>query len=269
MTIALPARTGTPSDRYRRAGLRQAVRAEWTKLASLRSTKWTLAVAAVGGLLVTFLAAHGAGHHSHQWYQGFDPTNQALAGLAVGPLALGVLGVLVMTGEYGTGTMRATLAAMPRRDTLLAAKVIVVGGLTVVVGEALAFATFFFGQAILSAGGAPTATLGQPGVLRAVLLSGAFLALFALLGLGLGVVIRHTGGAIATFAGVTLVWPILVHQLSEHLTRYAPAIMFANSVAAVAPQGNSISPWAAFGLMTVYCAAVLGTGAAVLIRRDA
>ena len=269
MTIALPTRTDAPRDRYRQAGLLQAVRAEWTKLTSLRSTKWTLAVAAAGGLLVTFLAAHGAGHHTRQWYQGFDPTNQALAGLAVGPLALGVLGVLVMTGEYGTGTIRASLAAMPRRDTLLAAKVIVVAGLTFLAGEALAFATFFFGQAILSAGHAPTAALGQPGVLRAVLLSGAFLSLFALLGLGLGVVIRHTAGAIAAFAGLTLVWPILVHQLSEHLTKFAPAIMFANSVAAVAPQDNVLSPWAALGLMTAYCVAVLGAGAAVLVRRDA
>ena len=269
MTIALPTRTGPPPDRIRQAGLRQAVRAEWTKLASLRSTKWTLAVAAVGGLLVTFLAAHGASHHTRPWYQGFDPTNQSLAGLAVGPLALGVLGVLCVTGEYGTGTMRASLAAMPRRDTLLAAKVLVVAGLTVVVGEVLAFATFFFGQAILSAGGAPTAAPGQPGVLQAVLLSGAFLALFALLGLGLGVVIRHTGGAIATFAGVTLVWPILVHTISDHLTRFAPAIMFTNSVAVVTPQENSISPWAAFGLMAAYCVAVLGVGAAVLLRRDA
>ena len=269
MTIALPTRTEAPPDRSRQAGLRQAVRAEWTKLASLRSTKWTLAVATVGGLLVTFLAAHGASHHTHQWYQGFDPTNQALAGLAVAPLALGVLGVLAMTGEYGTGTIRASLAAMPRRDTLLAAKVIVVGGLTLVVGEMLAFATFFFGQAMLSAGDAPTAALGQPGVLRAVLLSGAFLSLFALMGLGLGVVIRHTGGAIATFAGITLVWPILVHALSEHLTRFAPAIMFTSSVAVVTPQENSMSAWAAFGLMTVFCLAVLGAGAAVLIRRDA
>jgi hypothetical protein len=106
-------------------------------------------------------------------------------------------------------------------------------------------------------------------VLRAVVLSGAFLSLFSLLGLGLGVVIRHTGGAIATFAGVTLLWPVLVHQLSEHLTRFAPAIMFANSVAAVAPQANSISPWAALLLMTAYCVAVLGAAAALLIRRDA
>jgi len=263
VTIAMPIRTD------RQAGLRQAVRAEWTKLASLRSTKWTLAVAAVGGLLVTLLSAHSASHHTHQWYQGFDPTNQALAGLAIGPLALGVLGVLAMTGEYGTGTIRSSLAAVPRRDTLLTAKVIVVGGLTLLVGEVLAFATFLFGQVLLSAGGAPTAALGQPGVLRAVVLSGAFLALFALLGLGLGTLIRHTAGAIAAFAGVTLLWAILVQPISEHMTRFAPAIMFTNSVAAALPHENTVSPWVALLLMTAYCVAALGAGAAVLVRRDA
>ena len=174
-----------------------------------------------------------------------------------------------MTGEYGTGTIRSSLAAMPRRDTLMAAKVIVVGALTFVVGEVAAFATFFFGQAILSSGGAPTAALGQPGVLRAVTLTGAFLSLFALLGLGLGIVIRHTAGAIAAFAGITLLWPILLKPVAGHLTKFAPATMFANSVAAVVPQPGNVSPTVGLLWMVFYCMAVLGVGAVVLIRRDA
>jgi hypothetical protein len=269
MTIALETRTAGTGTGYRRAGLPQAVRAEWTKLLSLRSTKWTLAISAVGAILVTYLSAQHATHHSHGWYQGFDPTNQALAGLAIAPLALGVLGALAMTGEYGTGTIRSTLAAMPRRDTLLAAKVIVVGALTLLVGEVLAFGTFFLGQAILSSGGAPTAALSQSGVLQAVALSGACIALFALLGLGLGVVIRHTGGAIAAFAGITLLWPILIHPISEHLSHFAPAIIFANSVAAVIIQPGNLSPTVGFLWMTVYTLVVLVAGAVVLIRRDA
>ena len=140
-----------------RAGLRQTMRAEWTKLVSLRSTRWTLLITAVGTLLVTFLATHGALHHSRGWYQGFDPTNQSLAGLAIGSLALGVLGVLAISGEYGSGTIRSSLAAMPRRGVLLTAKVVVVGLGTLVIGEALSFILFFEGQAVLS-GGAPTAS---------------------------------------------------------------------------------------------------------------
>jgi hypothetical protein len=180
-----------------------------------------------------------------------------------------VLGVLVITGEYGSGTIRSSLAAMPRRGVLLTAKIAIVGLTTLVVGEALSFLSFFEGQAILSGGAAPTATLGQPGVLRAVALSGAFLALFALLGLGVGTVIRHTAGSIAVFAGITLLVPVLLHSLSENITRLAPELIFANSVAAVVPQGDAVSVTLGVVLMVTYCTAVLALGAVLLQRRDA
>jgi ABC-type transport system involved in multi-copper enzyme maturation permease subunit len=245
------------------------MRAEWTKLVSLRSTKWTLLITAVGTVLVTFLAAHGALHHNKAWYQGYDPTNQSLAGLVIGSLSLGVLGVLAISGEYGTGTIRSSLAAMPRRGVLMTAKVVVVGLCTLVLGEVLSFVAFFEGQAVLRGGGAPTAALGQPGVLRAVALSGAFLALFALLGLGLGTVVRHTAGAIAVFAGVTFVLPILFNSISHDIARYAPELIFANAVAAVVPQSNSVSVTIGLVLMLAYCAVALGLGALLLNRRDA
>jgi ABC-2 type transport system permease protein len=251
-----------------RAGLRQAMRAEWTKLVSLRSTRWTLLVTALGTMLVTFLSTNGALHHPREWYQGFDPTNQSMAGLALASLAIGVLGVLVISGEYGTGTIRSSLSAMPRRGVLLTAKIAVVGLATLVIGEVLSFVAFFEGQAVLS-GGAPTAALGQPGVLRVVALSGAFLALFALLGLGLGTVIRHTAGAIAVFAGFTMLAPVLLHSISESTARYAPELIFANSVAAVVPQSDSFSATIGVVLMLAYCATALGLGAMVLNRRDA
>jgi ABC-type transport system involved in multi-copper enzyme maturation permease subunit len=244
------------------------MRAEWTKLVSLRSTRWTLVVTAVGTFLVTFLATHGALHHSASWYQGFDPTNQSLAGLAIGSLALGVLGILAMSGEYGSGTIRSSLGAMPRRGVLLSAKVLVIGLGTLVIGEVLSFVSFFEGQAVLR-GGAPTAALGQPGVLRAVALSGVFLALFALLGLGIGTVIRHTAGAIAVFAGVTFLVPILFNSISHGIARFAPELIFANSIAAVDRQGNAFSVTIGVVLMLSYCAAALGLGAVLLNRRDA
>ena len=267
-TVVTTGSAGPAGTRPWRAGLRQAMRAEWTKLVSLRSTRWTLLVTAVGTLLVTYLATRSSLHHPPGWYQGFDPTNQSLAGLAVASLAIGVLGVLAMSGEYGTGTIRSSLAAMPRRGVLLTAKVVVVGLGTLVVGEALSFIAFFEGQAVLS-GGAPTASLGQPGVLRAVALSGAFLALFALLGLGLGTVIRHTAGAIAVFAGFTLLAPILLHSISESISRYAPELIFANSVAAVVRQDNALSVTIGVVVMLTYCVAALGLGALLLNRRDA
>jgi ABC-2 type transport system permease protein len=271
VTATRAIRTGAPdagSGRWR-AGLPQTMRAEWTKLASLRSTRWTLLITAAGTFLVTFLVTHGASHHPKGWYQqGFDPTNESLAGLAIGSLALGVLGIMAISGEYGTGTIRSSLAAMPRRGVLLTAKIAVAGLSTLAIGEVLSFLCFFEGQTVLS-GGAPRASLGQPGVLRAVALSGAFLALFALLGLGIGTVIRHTAGAIAVFAGVTFLVPILFNSISHGIARFAPELIFANSIAAVDRQSNSLSVTIGVVLMLSYCAAALGLGALLLDRRDA
>jgi ABC-type transport system involved in multi-copper enzyme maturation permease subunit len=192
-----------------------------------------------------------------------------MAGMSIGSLALGVLGILAVSGEYGSGTIRASLSAMPRRGTLLTAKIVVVGLLTFLVGEALSFIAFFEGQAVLK-GGAPSATLGQPGVLRAVALSGVFLALFALLGLGLGVIIRHTAGAIALFAGVTFLIPILFDSISHHISRFAPELIFANSITTTVDQHNgALSVTMGVVCMVAYCAAALGLGAVLLNRRDA
>jgi ABC-2 type transport system permease protein len=258
VTATRAIRTGAPdagSGRWR-AGLPQTMRAEWTKLASLRSTRWTLLITAAGTFLVTFLVTHGASHHPKGWYQqGFDPTNESL-------------GIMAISGEYGTGTIRSSLAAMPRRGVLLTAKIAVAGLSTLAIGEVLSFLCFFEGQTVLS-GGAPRASLGQPGVLRAVALSGAFLALFALLGLGIGTVIRHTAGAIAVFAGVTFLVPILFNSISHGIARFAPELIFANSIAAVDRQSNSLSVTIGVVLMLSYCAAALGLGALLLDRRDA
>ncbi len=106
-------------------------------------------------------------------------------------------------------------------------------------------------------------------MLRAVALSGVFLALFALLGLGIGTVIRHTAGAIAVFAGVTFLVPILFNSISHGIARFAPELIFANSIAAVERQGNAFSVTIGVVLMLAYCAAALGLGAILLNRRDA
>jgi hypothetical protein len=255
-----------PAHRY---GLRQVMRAELTKMRSLRSTLWTLLVTAVGTLAVTILSTQSMGHHGRGFYQGFDPTNQALTGLALGTLAIGVFGVLSVTGEYGTGTIRSSLAAAPRRPLLLIGKVLVVGAVALVVGEVLMFASFWVGQAVLSSVGAPTASLGQPGVLRAVSLSGAFLALLGLLGLGLGVIIRHTAGAVAAFVGITFLLPVLLQRIPGTPSRYTPIGILANSVSAVVPQWHQVSAPVGFVLMVLYCSVVLGLAAALFARRDA
>ena len=147
----------------------------------------------------------------------FDATNQSLTGLALGSLTIGVLGVLMITGEYGSGTIRSSLAATPRRPLFLGAKTVVIAAISLIVGEILTFACFFTGQAILS-GNAPVASLGQPEVLRALLLTGAYLALLGMFGLGLGVIIRHTAGAITAFVGVIFLLPVLLQPLNATAT---------------------------------------------------
>ena len=252
-----------------RTGIRQVVRAEWFKLRSLRSTTWTLLATVVGSLAVTVLATNSV-QHRHGVSMGFDPTNQSLTGLALGSLAIGVLGVLAITAEYSSGTIRSTLAATPRRPVLLGAKAIVIGLVSLVVGEVLTFACFAIGQGVLS-GRAPTASLGDPGVLRALVLTGAYLALLGLFGLALGVIIRHTAGAIATYVGVIFLIPIFLQPLSSsgNPGRFAPEQMLANSVAAVVPQSGQVTAPLACLLMVAYCAVVLAAAMMLLRARDA
>ena len=171
-----------------------AARMEWVKLRSLRSTWWTLAVtiAAAAGIAV----AVGANTENATG----DLTNNALAGIALGLLLVGVLGVLAMTGEYSSGTIRSTLVAVPNRPLALAAKATVFGALALAAGEAAAFIAFFAGGAALPAA-IPAPTLGQPGVLRAVVLGGAGYCLIGLLGLGFGAVVRHTALAVGLLVG--------------------------------------------------------------------
>lgn len=265
MTTLLP----QPMDQ-RRYGMRQAVRAEFTKIRTLRSTTWTLLATVVGTLLVTVLATSNIHRKGLIGPQAFDATNQSLTGLAIGQLTIGLLGILLITGEYGSGTIRSSLAAIPRRPLLLGAKVIVIATISLVVSEILAFACFFTGRSILS-GNAPIASLGDPGVLRALLMAGAYLALLGMFGLGLGVIIRHTAGAITTFVGVIFLLPVLLQPLHTQGNpgRFTPEQILANSVAAVVRQPGQVSPGVGFALMCAYCAATLGVAMLVLHRRDA
>jgi ABC-2 type transport system permease protein len=250
-------------------GLAQSVRAEVTKLRTIRSTTWTLLATVVGTLLVTFLATNGIHHHGRTAGL-FDPTNQSLSGIAIGQLTIGLLGVLMITGEYGSGTIRSSLAATPRRPLFAAAKVLVIATVSLVVGEILTFACFFLGRAILS-GHAPIATLGQPGVLRALLLTGGYLALLGMFGLGLGFIIRHTAGAITAFVGAIFLLPLLLQPLHAdgNPARFTPESMLANSVAAVVHQSGQVNPYVGFLLMALYCTLALAIGAVLLNRRDA
>jgi hypothetical protein len=243
---------------------------EWMKLRTLRSTWWTLAITLAGtvgiGVAVGVNTRNAAG----------DLTNNALAGVAPGLLLAGVLGVLTMTGEYGSGTIRATLLAVPRRPLMLAAKAAVFGSMLLAVGEVAAFISFFAGGLALRHG-IVAPSLSQPGVLRAVIMAGVSYSLIGLLGLGLGAVIRHSAAAIAVLVAGVYVAGQFVGFIAHAAAAYMPVLIVGNSLTVTKPtscfgSGDCIpflSPWAGLAVLCGYAAVALGAGGWLLVRRDA
>ena len=275
-SVSAPARSKTlpqPSPTTQFAAL---LRAEWTKLRSVRSTMWSLlvTVAIIVGLGALFCAARvaRADHLDPGDIRSFDPTGFSLNGIFLAQLAIGVLGVMVITSEYATGQIRATFGATPQRRLVLAAKLAVFAAVAFAVSLVACFAAFFIGQAILSAK-FHQATLGQPGVLRAVIGGGAYLAVLGALGIGLGAILRRTAGAIAALVGLLLILPILVNFLpspwSTDIGRYLP-LQAGQAVFHVGGRSSTdLSLWAGFAVFCAYAVASLGIGALLLARRDA
>lgn len=251
-------------------GFRHVTKSEVVKMLTTPSTPITVGVTVVIGLLVTALVARSAVGRGF----GFDPTQLSLTGLIVAGLTGGVFGAMLITSEYSSGTIRATLAATPKRGLLLAAKVAVTTVATVVFCELLSFASFFLGQGVLSGRGVRSANLASPGALRAVVMTGAFIALLALMSFGFGLIFRSTAGAIAAFAGVVFVLPLVMHGISEPAVRYLPTFLLTNSVMSTVKPGFGapfppLSPTIGLLLMALYAAGVVLVGAVLFSKRDA
>jgi ABC-type transport system involved in multi-copper enzyme maturation permease subunit len=202
----------------------------------------------------------------------FDPTSTSLTALLFCQLAIGVLGVLVMSAEYGTGTIRATFSAAPRRPLVLGAKAAVFGVVSLVVAEIVAFISFFVGQALLTAP-ATHATLSTPGALRAVVGTGLYLCVIGLFALGLATIIRHTAGAISAFVGILLVVPIIVQALPDSIQfdirRFLPLKIGGDIMSTGGNGPHAFSPWIGLLVLCVYAVAALIVGGILLVRRDA
>lgn len=252
------------------------VRAEWTKLWSVRSTLWSLlvTVAIIVGLGALFCVARvaRADRLDPRELRNFDPTGFSLNGIFLAQLAVGVLGVMVMSSEYATGQIRATFGATPQRRLVLAAKVAVF--MVVVFGVSLVacFTAFLVGQSILSAK-FHQASLGDPSVLRAVVGGAIYLAVLGALGIGLGTILRRTAGAIAALVGLLLILPILVNFLpspwSTDILKYLP-LQAGNALFHTAARASTdLSLWVGFAVFCAYAVASLAVGAALLSHRDA
>lgn len=252
--------------------LPRVIRSEWIKLRSIRSTIVTLGLTAAAviatGVLVSMLsngvpiAAEGESI--------YDPAGNSLFGATFAQLVLGVLGALVMTSEYSTGLIRTTLTAVPRRLPVLWAKVIVVAAAafaTMVVSLSVAF---FVGQAVYSGGG-PSASLSDPGVLRAVLAAALFPTVIAVMGVGFGALMRHTATAIGILVAILFIVPVLFETLGGFWGRaseYLPGEAGQAMITVVTYSGD-MSPGRALLVLIGWIGALLAAGTIALKRRDA
>lgn len=247
-----------PPGRYR---FRQLARMEWIKLRSLRSTWLTLAIAVAASAGIAL--ATGSSTTSGGMFVG-----NTLVGMLIGVLLIGVVGVLAMTSEYTSGTIRATFAAAPRRLKVLAAKAAVVGAVALITGEAAAFLSFFAGCMTLRHGITAPA-LSQPGVLRAIVLTGASLSLIGLF--GLGAIIRHTAAAITVVVGIVCAGG----PLNLAIRPYLPIYIVSHSLSATTPLCRPgaascwLSAWSGLGMLAIYAAIAMVLGALILAWRDA
>jgi ABC-2 type transport system permease protein len=251
----------------------RVLRSEWTKLRTQPSTFWALlatAILIVGfGILYSLVRAtrppHGAAAIAS-----FDPTAVSLSGVQLAQIAVGVLGVLLITSEYASGLIRTSLAAVPRRLPVLWGKAALLAVATVAVSLPAAFAAFVAGQSILGPHHL-SVPLSQPGVARAVMGSALYLAVAALLGLGLGALLRSTAGGIAALFGllfaVQLAAGFLPGSWAQDVGKYTPATA-GQAVTLVRPGPTSLPPWAGLGVFSLYAAVLLGLAALRMRRGD-
>jgi ABC-type transport system involved in multi-copper enzyme maturation permease subunit len=262
------------ASRVRRVTQARVALSEWTKLRSLRSTRWALLVTLVliigiGILACTVFAARWP-HLSLGDRLRFRPLRVSLAGVGLAQLSIGVLGVLVISGEYTTGMIRSTFSAVPKRLPVLWAKVGVFAAVTFAVSLPAVLIVFFAGQSILSSRHIQIA-FSHPGVARAVLGASLFLTVMGVFGLGIGAIVRHTAGGIVTLVGIMFVLPpilgLLPSSWSNAVNPYLPSNA-ASVLWTITPEAHTLSPWAGFALFCGYAAASLAIAAVLLARRD-
>jgi ABC-2 type transport system permease protein len=249
---------------------RDVLASEWTKLLSVRSTFWTLLVAVVTPIGLSAVIAVALANAPGNKGPKVDPLLPGLISLEYAVLAVGVLGVLTFSTEFSTGLVRTTFAAVPRRRAVLAAKAAVLGAVTLVAGEVVAFSSFALVQAVLS-GKHLSVSLSRPGVAGAVLADGLLLFVVAMTGLGLGAIVRHTAGGIAAMVGLIFlpaILGLLPRPWGGRVGRFT-VLEAAHQVTALHPATNLFAPAWSLLVLLAWPAAVLLAAAVVITRRDA
>jgi ABC-2 type transport system permease protein len=252
----------------------RVIRSEWTKLRALRSTWWCglLAVVLIVGLGAA-IGGSGAPYRISAGNSAAGGVTISLAGVVIAQLVLGVLGVLLFSGEYATGMIRATLAVVPSRLPVLWAKLIVLVGLVLPVSLLAAVAEFFVAMALESSRGGSVISLTDPGVLREVVGASLYLAVIAVIGLALGALLRRTAAGLSVFAAVFFVIPIVTNYLPHSIKGFAPylpsdaggAVWGAGKLFG----GHQLGPWTGFAVLCGYAVVLTALAAWRLRRRDA
>jgi ABC-type transport system involved in multi-copper enzyme maturation permease subunit len=252
------------------------LRSEWTKLWSLRSTRWTLLVSFIGmaglGPLIAAVQMGRWNHMSLGDRLSFDSLNTAVAGQHLAQLAIGVLGVLVISGEYSTGMIRSSMMAVPTRLPVLWAKILVYATVTFVLMLVASLISFFAVEAITTQHHVQHA-IGDPGALRVVLGTALYMTVLGVLCVGLGAVLRNTAGGIATFVGLLFVLPgiaaILPSSLDHSISKYLP--LDAGTTVSTHHFDNPwhLSVWGGFALFAAYAVIAVAGGVITLLKRDA
>jgi ABC-type transport system involved in multi-copper enzyme maturation permease subunit len=254
----------------------RVLHSEWTKFRSLRSTVWTLLVAVVLtiGIGALFSAVVANQYHTFSLSDrlSFNPITTSLNGTAFSQLAVGVLGVLLISGEYSTGMIRASLTAVPKRLPMLWAKLGVFAGVTLLVMLVADFVSFFLGQALLSSHHL-NASISSPGALRSVIGAALYVTVAGIIGVALGALLRNTAAAISTFVGAFFVVPPILDLLPSswrsHFVQYLPSNAGSALYGGTHDLAHALSPWAGFAVLCGYAVVLVGFAAWRLKRADA
>ena len=267
---ARPARPAGPVLKVTQA---RVLVSEFTKFRTVRSTVWTLLVAVVLmiGISALFSAVTASQYHTFDAADRatFNPVSISLSGMMFAVVAFGVLGVLMISGEYSTGMIRSSLTAVPRRLPVLWGKLAVFAGVIFSVSLVASVICFFLGQALLNShhlGVSVTA----PGALRSIIGAALYGTVSGMIGVALGALFRNTAAGIATFAGVFFVIPpltgLLPASISDHLSQYLPSYAGDAVWGGARSVTDALSPWTGFAVLCGY-AVVLIAAAAVRLRR--
>jgi len=274
-TTAAPPAGAAVAGHQARPTLWHLIRSEWTKIWSVRSTLWTLGVLILVTVGLSTLFNWGESSNLSQLSPKqrlqLDVTYTAMGGLILGQLAIAVLGSMVVTSEYGTGGIRSTFTAAPRRMRVMLSKAIVFGIVAFITGLIVAFGSYFLAMIFWSQHGLAT-NLGQPHVLRAVFGGALYVLASGMLGFAFGTLLRHTGAAIATTIGLLFVAPFLTQLLPGTWGDKINTYFIGNAgqhIMQVLHLPGEISPWIGYLTMTIWWLVPLAFGAFLVQKRDA